>query len=455
MTDANVQSTREASQSIHSGGPVLQDQLLVVTPYVNAVLSKLNDLAVPLASKTESKYLEHSKALGLSRIFLAPAFKNVLSTLLREELDRQRKEGATASHMGIIPTSVLSQRKDDYVGLLIYLLQRSFARTYGGWYPTMGRNRGVGDNVAGGGSMIYGGLDEPGHVEKEAKVFTRLKRTWTNRPSQPGSGVKVGVVDTQVSLTSQLAGAILTRSTDILRVPAPYRAGHATFVAGVILSAAPGASLEVRGVLDENGRANSWDAANAIVELGNSGVDILNLSFGCMTGDGQAPLALTTAVDLISSKTVVVSSAGNLPRMEDRKKLTLDLNNGQDIDSAVSFPAALNNVIAVGSTTPLGEWDYSPRGAWIDAYADGTAVTSTFLDTNGYKGFARWTGTSFSAALVSGAIAQKTKPGEVYASGAWQHVRQEAERNPETGVFRSRKDESVDVVVVSPDRWVR
>jgi hypothetical protein len=319
----------------------------------------------------------------------------------------------------------------------------------------MGRNRGVGDNVAGGGSMIYGGLDEPGHVEKEAKVFTRLKRTWTNRPSQPGSGVKVGVVDTQVSLTSQLAGAILTRSTDILRVPAPYRAGHATFVAGVILSAAPGASLEVRGVLDENGRANSWDAANAIVELGNSGVDILNLSFGCMTGDGQAPLALTTAVDLISSKTVVVSSAGNLPRMEDRKKLTLDLNNGQDIDSAVSFPAALNNVIAVGSTTPLGEWDYSPRGAWIDAYADGTAVTSTFLDTNGYKGFARWTGTSFSAALVSGAIAQKTKPGEVYASGAWQHVRQEAERNPETGVFRSRKDESVDVVVVSPDRWVR
>jgi hypothetical protein len=205
--------------------------------------------------------------------------------------------------------------------------------------------------------------------------------------------------------------------------PVSTRAGHATFVAGLILSVAPGATIEVRGVLNNEGRATSWDAANAIVDLGSRGVDVLNLSFGCLTGDGQPPLALATAIDLVDPLTVIVAAAGNFTAPDQPQKVTIDAKPIDDIRKCASYPAALDNVIAVGSAKHGALADYSPHGPWVDAYTNGTDVTSTFLRTLGFNGFARWTGTSFSAALVSGAIAAGTKPGEVTAKVAWERIK--------------------------------
>ncbi|MGH2898453.1 MAG: S8 family serine peptidase, partial [Solirubrobacteraceae bacterium] len=63
---------------------------------------------------------------------------------------------------------------------------------------------------------------------------------------------------------------------------------------------------------------------------------------------------------------------------------------------------------------PGGAWrqtDFSNHGRWVDCCAPGVAIPSTFLTTRGladkppFKGWATWTGTSFSCPQVSAAIA--------------------------------------------------
>lgn len=201
------------------------------------------------------------------------------------------------------------------------------------------------------------------------------------------------------------------------------REGHATFVAGTILREAPGATLEARAVLDGNGAADSWQAAHAIVHQGRSGVDILNLSFSCITGDGQPPLALSTAIDLVSPDVIVVAAAGNHGRPRPGRTEVIDGQQIDDISKCVTFPAALDNVIAVGSVTENGQRaPYSPEGDWVDVQAHGDNVVSTFPNRKPFNGFAVWSGTSFAAGQVSGAIAAQTVPGRVTARDAWAEI---------------------------------
>ena len=47
--------------------------------------------------------------------------------------------------------------------------------------------------------------------------------------------------------------------------------------------------MEVRSLLDEKGEADSWKAAEAIARFGQSGIDVLNLSFGSHTEDNERP----------------------------------------------------------------------------------------------------------------------------------------------------------------------
>jgi len=381
---------------------VVPDQLLVSTPYVSPVLQKLDLMDIPLRSTlagASREDTEDSAALGLTRIFLAGAYG---------------------------PGTEIEERTSAFdIQSVLQSLRLAFAKENAGWYPTMGKNRALADNIIEGGSMIYGGTRKPGVIQGDQ--LSKLEERWdgqgNGRPSEPGSRVRIGLVDTKILAGPPLVGALRGRYKDMLSPDGQTaRAGHATFVAGLILSVAPGATIEVRGILDNKGQADSWDAAKAIVELGSSGVDVLNLSFGCLTGDGQPPLALATAVDLVDPQTVIVAAAGNHDP-NGRRSVTIDTRQIADITQCASYPAALDNVIAVGSAKGQQVEDYSPHGDWVDAYADGTDVTSTFLKTLGYKGFAAWTGTSFAAALVSGTIAAETKPGNVPARAAWETVK--------------------------------
>ena len=220
-----------------------------------------------------------------------------------------------------------------------------------------------------------------------------------------------------------------TTCTSPESAPAPW-AGHATFVTGLVVAQAPAAEIVVRQVLNsQTGRASVWDTAKAMVSFANANVDVLNLSFGCRTAvptSGVAPLALRRAVEVLSRKTVLVAAAGN--------------HGATDHRTLPTWPAALPGVVAVGATGNHDHPDaptaapFTPRMPWIDCPAPGFDVVSTFLhavvDLGSPKtpqpvrfdGFARWSGSSFAAATVSGAIAAAMVAGELTAKGALHHL---------------------------------
>jgi len=226
--------------------------------------------------------------------------------------------------------------------------------------------------------------------------------------------VRVGILDTRLFEHSDLTGRYLasfgTLVTGAQVATAAYtpqahaNLAHATFIAGVILQRAPDADLDIRRGLDEDAAAsNSWDVAVKMAEFADSGLAVLNISFGAITVDDEPPLVLTRAVEALRAKAVtIVAAAGN---------------NGPS--SKKMWPAALPQVIAVGADKkgrpePAA---FSPvNTGWVDLMAPGEQVYSTYE----LGRYADWDGTSFAAAAVSGAIAylmqtQGMLPGEAAA----------------------------------------
>jgi len=184
-------------------------------------------------------------------------------------------------------------------------------------------------------------------------------------------------------------------------------AGHGTFIAGLIEQVAPGARIEVRRVLAPEGDGDEACIANAIDALDDRSADgdrgaVLNLSFGGYVM--KDPDVLATAVARAQKKGyVVVASAGN------------------DGTCRKAYPAALPDVIAVGAIGPSGPAPFTNYGPWVRACAPGVDLVSTFFtnfngalgpdqpldpDPDDFTGWARWSGTSFSAPVVAGAIVQ-------------------------------------------------
>jgi membrane-anchored mycosin MYCP len=327
-------------------------------------------------------------------------------------------------------------------------LRSDFEGEYRGWSPAMGKNRGVESIASFGHPKPMSGLvsTEGGHPQPmaDASVITEgghprpmrlgapepVERPKTPRPSPDlGRGVMVGVLDTTLYPHPDLGGRYLADRNAMLDVPAGkpvwFRAGHATFVADRILALAPGAGLQVRTVPDlELGTATVWEVAKRMMDFRDAGVDVLNLSLGCRTADGRAPFVMARAVERISPHMVVVAAAGNHGAM-------IGEVDGVTRKSP-TWPAASNGVVAVGATEQPGS-EFSPCLPWITCTAPGVDVVGAYLihdrvqvpdpDTSAtvereFTGYAKWSGTSFAAATVSGAIAANTVPGRVSARQA-------------------------------------
>jgi membrane-anchored mycosin MYCP len=298
---------------------------------------------------------------------------------------------------------------DDDLDPVLAALRAHFAERHGGWAPTIGKNRLVG---------WVGGVD--GIVQHNAQDqfldIAEVADGFPARESGAGAGVTVGVLDTGIANHPWLAGGWTAAFHDVLPDSTGSGAGtgydylrqqgHATFVAGLVLSQAPSATVRVRSVLDSDGKADLWTVANAIVAFGRTGgLDILNLSFACYTEDGQPPLALSTALGRLDPAIRVVAAAGN--HGGDREP-----SANQPDPHAPAWPAALDRVIAVGAMDGDQVADFTPKNAdWINAYEQGVNVLSTYLSGRvkgmgkPFHGWAKWTGTSFAAAQHSGKLA--------------------------------------------------
>jgi hypothetical protein len=200
--------------------------------------------------------------------------------------------------------------------------------------------------------------------------------------------------------------------------------GHGTFVTGLILREAPTARVIMCGILDKadlgaDGRlGNNVDVAvaDAVRSLGDrrdiDDIKVINLSFGGgefrAEGDARSLGEALRELNERQPGIAVVASAGN--------------GAGKD----PVWPAALPGVISVGAldeqrVIPVGaippRATFSNHGHWVNAYASGVQVLGPFVDfeetgtdvkrpRQHFRGWARWSGTSFSAATVSGRIAR-------------------------------------------------
>jgi subtilisin family serine protease len=133
-------------------------------------------------------------------------------------------------------------------------------------------------------------------------------------------------------------------------------------------------------------------------------IDILNTSLGCRTFSGSEPLVIRRALRALGPDVLVVAAAGN--------------HNLEPYRHQPTWPAASPGVVAVGAT----DANFSPELPWVSYVAPGTQVVSTYLD----GAYARWEGTSFAAAVVSGAVAARTVPGQVSPAQALTRVLQDS-----------------------------
>jgi subtilisin family serine protease len=193
----------------------------------------------------------------------------------------------------------------------------------------------------------------------------------------------------------------------------------------------------VRKELDSNGFAHELRVARRLVHEVRKGFEagqhvIVNLSFGAETADDERPIALGVALEIIDEasrkaglETVVVAAAGNF---------------GHD---RPCYPAAFPTVTAVAALTQgmlPAEW--SSRGAWVDVSTIGEGVRSTFVpgtespsldyDFEEFpnNAWALWSGTSFAAPQVAGAIAKIAIDGRVTPTEAKRRLLEEAGEIP-------------------------
>jgi hypothetical protein len=225
--------------------------------------------------------------------------------------------------------------------------------------------------------------------------------------------------------------------------------GHGTFIAGIVRQAAPDARvLAVRAMHSDDVcnegdiicglRHLAWRIVHA--EAGDlaAAVDVLSLSFGYFSEsrhDRAETSGLWKAIKvLLDLGVVVVVAAGNYAMSQE------------------FYPAAFSQepvgpgqvpVISVGALNPNGtKASFSNDGHWVTAWAQGTAVVSTYpvdvdgsrgpelripvnrkppgelppgreaLDLDDYSGgFAVWSGTSFSAPYLAALVARSLLEG--------------------------------------------
>jgi hypothetical protein len=188
-------------------------------------------------------------------------------------------------------------------------------------------------------------------------------------------------------------------------------AGHGTFIASLIDRIVPGSHIEVSGLLNGRGDAKEADIVATLNALGDRdpAPDLLNLSFGSYTAVEMA--VLNEAVRKLQAKgTVVVASAGN------------------DASCRPSFPAAFPGVVSVGALGPSGPAHFTNYGSWVRACAPGVDVVSAFFEWDPKQGhsdlreWVRWSGTSFAAPAVVGALARAMGDGVPTAREAVERV---------------------------------
>ena len=208
----------------------------------------------------------------------------------------------------------------------------------------------------------------------------------------PANGaIPVAVLDSGLDPHAGL-GAVLAAGWDAvdperaLADPAGHGTQMAYLASGVLaadgLSSASTLPLVSVRAFDENGITSNFALMQALAYAAKAGAKVVNLSWGSATDSDFMRTAIQTAAD---QGLILVAAAGNEPT------------------GAPVYPAAYDNVLAVGGVTADGQvWANSNHGDFVDLSASATATLPV-----GYHGPAgTYAGTSISSAAVANALAQ-------------------------------------------------
>jgi subtilisin family serine protease len=211
------------------------------------------------------------------------------------------------------------------------------------------------------------------------------------------SDVDVAVLDTGVDLQHEDLDDRLAPGIDLVDgdTDPDDENGHGTKVAGVIAAESDndqgiaGATWEgdiipVR-VLDSEGFGYDSTIAAGIIWAAEHGADVINMSLGA---PGYSPVLEAAIRYAVTRNVVVVGASGN------------DGSREPFHPAAVDVPGML----AVGASDELGDavW-FSNYGSWLDIAAPGKDVVTTHPLGPSWPHYTGGYGTSYSAALVSGA----------------------------------------------------
>ncbi|MFT5051016.1 MAG: subtilisin family serine protease [Chlamydiales bacterium] len=155
--------------------------------------------------------------------------------------------------------------------------------------------------------------------------------------------------------------------------------GHGTHIAGIIALINPDAWILPLRVLDSDGNGSAFHVALAIHAALDAGADVINLSLGMSSYSHVVAQAIQRADEL---KVTVVTSAGNTA-------------------GRVLFPGRLDDVVTVAALDANDiKADFSAFGPAVELSAPGLEIYSAMPG----NAWAWWSGTSMSAAIVSGAV---------------------------------------------------
>ncbi len=244
-----------------------------------------------------------------------------------------------------------------------------------------------------------------------------------------GAGVKVAVIDTGVDYTHPAFTGRLAPSSEwrdfvdndldpqevgVGGVDAGF--GHGTGVAGVIAQVAPKAMILPLRALNRNGSGDTTAIANAIRYAVSAGAKVINLSLGTVGFD--CDLQKTIALN-VPDGVFVVASTGNSGTTNLTFPAATTKQNPNSYYAKNPATKALvqacgitpnqnagvaNRTVGVGSVSTL-EFDrkstFSTYGGGLEMLAPGEGI---FVPMPGAQ-LGAWSGTSFAAPMVSGALA--------------------------------------------------
>lgn len=204
-----------------------------------------------------------------------------------------------------------------------------------------------------------------------------------------GESVVVAVIDNGLDLDHPLFDGFLTGGgydfldddADVSAEPGILR-GHGTFVAGLIRLSAPNAMILPLRAFDSEGIGNSFAVAKAIHYAIGQGAAVVNMSFGMHSPNAALEQAVS---DAANAGVLMVASVGN-----------------ESVQHA-TYPAAYESVIAVSALDTLEQaaW-FTNGGDYVDLCSPGVSLYSSL---GGDWDWGSWSGTSFSAPVVTGAAA--------------------------------------------------